>query len=128
MTQPSVRALICGDRRWDDPTVIRALIRGIAEIYGADNVTIIQGAARGADHLAMLAAAHLGLSGEAYPAKWDEHGKSAGPIRNQQMLREGKPNVVFAFHDNIAESNGTKDMVARARRADIPVYVIARAQ
>lgn len=39
-----------------------------------------------------------------FPAKWNEHGKAAGPIRNQQMLTEGKPDVVFAFHDDIASS------------------------
>jgi hypothetical protein len=30
--------------------------------------------------------------------KWDELGKKAGPLRNQRMLDEGKPDLVVAFH------------------------------
>jgi predicted Rossmann-fold nucleotide-binding protein len=34
---------------------------------------------------------------EDYPADWTKHGKSAGFVRNKQMLEEGKPDVVIAF-------------------------------
>jgi len=46
--------------------------------------------------------------------EWDELGKKAGPLRNQRMLDEGKPDLVVAFPGG----GGTKDMVsARLRRA-----------
>jgi hypothetical protein len=62
-----------------------------------------------------------------YPAQWHKYGRAAGPIRNQQMLAEGKPDLVLAFHDDIDGSRGTKDMVNRARRAGVKVEVISHA-
>jgi hypothetical protein len=40
------------------------------------------------------------------------------------MLDEGKPDVVWAFVDKpLAESRGTADMVRRAKKAGVPVFV-----
>lgn len=64
--------------------------------------------------------------GKGFPADWKRYGKAAGPIRNQQMIDEGKPDLVLAFHENINESRGTKDMVARARGIGIKVIIITR--
>lgn len=63
---------------------------------------------------------------EKYPADWEKYGKVAGPIRNQQMLDEGKPDVVYAFTDDLSNSRGTADMCRRANKAGVPVYVIGR--
>jgi hypothetical protein len=63
-----------------------------------------------------------------FEAAWDMHGKAAGAIRNQRMLDEGKPDEVWAFTDDLATSKGTADMVRRARKADVPVYVVSRAK
>ena len=45
------------------------------------------------------------------------YGKAAGPIRNQQMLDEGKPDVVIAFPG----ASGTADMINRAGLTNVPV-------
>lgn len=119
-----MRVLICGDRNWDAPWPITIIVRALK--HGAEPPTIIEGEARGADTMAARSAERMGVALERYPAKWDEHGKAAGPIRNQQMLTEGKPDAVFAFHDDIRASRGTKDMCDRAAKAGIPVYVIGR--
>ena len=37
------------------------------------------------------------------------------------------PNLVLAFHDDIESSRGTKNMVAIARKAGVPVEVITHA-
>jgi hypothetical protein len=48
----------------------------------------------------------------AYPADWDRDGRAAGPIRNRLMLgRHPEIDLVVAFHDYIASSKGTRDMV-----------------
>ena len=52
-----------------------------------------------------------------YPADWQKHGRAAGPIRNQQMLDEGKPDLVVAFDGG----RGTADMIARAEKAGVRV-------
>ena len=59
---------------------------------------------------------------ETYPADWDRHGKSAGPIRNRQMLAEGHPDLVVAFPDTV--SRGTWDMIGAARHAGVKVWVM----
>jgi hypothetical protein len=51
----------------------------------------------------------LGLPYIGYPADWGKYGNSAGPIRNQQMLEEERPDMVVAFPGN----NGTQDMIKK---------------
>ena len=55
-----------------------------------------------------------------YPADWDTHGRGAGPIRNKQMLEEGKPDLVIAFPGG----KGTANMIGQAKEAGIPVREI----
>ncbi|GAH58612.1 unnamed protein product [marine sediment metagenome] len=85
---------------------------------------MIQGMCRGADLIGKNAALKHGLSVEDYPAKWEKHGDAAGPIRNAQMLKEGKPDIVYAFHSNISLSKGTKNMIKQAKEKRIPVIII----
>jgi hypothetical protein len=58
------------------------------------------------------------------PADWTKYGKAAGPIRNQEML-DMDPDLVLAFHSDLDNSKGTKDMVARARKKGVKVIVIS---
>lgn len=124
-----MRVLICGDRNWDDPAPINWLVRGLSEECQAwDNpLTVINGAARGADTLGMKAAEAYEVSHVEFPALWTVEGKAAGVIRNQRMLDEGMPDVVFAFHDSLDKSKGTADMVRRAKKARLPTYVVSHA-
>lgn len=115
-----MRLLICGDRNWTDRRPIYAVLRrcGVGDV-------VIQGGAPGADSIAEQAAVALGLDNECYPAQWGRYGRGAGPIRNQQMLDEGEPDEVYAFHDNVADSKGTADMVRRAKAAGVSTYVVS---
>lgn len=85
---------------------------------------IIQGGAKGADRMARDFANANDIRCEQYDADWKAHGKAAGHIRNQQMLDEGKPDVVIAFPGGA----GTADMVKRARAAGVEVIEIAAQQ
>jgi hypothetical protein len=80
---------------------------------------VIHGACRGADVRGEWAARFLGIPFQPFPAEWKKYGLAAGPIRNRQMLVEGKPDLVMAFHDNLKNSKGTRDMLARADKASI---------
>lgn len=113
--------LICGDRDWTDELLIAKVLFLIED---KRNTTIIHGDARGADRIAGDLSKKMKMKVVPYPADWDKHGKSAGPIRNRQMLKEGKPNVVIAFHDNINRSKGTKDMLEVSGRAGVPGILI----
>ncbi len=108
-----MRVLVCGGRDYDDePAVVRALVAARATF-------VIDGGAPGADTLAWKwAKRHLAPDcRRTFDAEWHKHGKGAGPMRNQQMLDEGRPDLVIAFPGG----RGTADMVRRAERAGVPV-------
>jgi hypothetical protein len=118
-----MRILVCGDRNWNNRDFLYGYLSGITKDYYLGGITIIEGEARGADSMARDWAELFGINFELYPADWKLHGKAACPIRNRQMLN-AKPDLVIAFHNNIEQSKGTKNMVSIARKAGIRVEVI----
>ena len=125
-----MRLLVCGSRTFEDVKVVCDFLDGLNQ-RGSRVTTLIHGAARGADNHAAAWAAEMNdyEDGEieilAFPADWDRHGKRAGYVRNQQMLDEGKPNLVVAFVDKpLAESRGTAMMVNLARDAGVKTIVV----
>lgn len=113
-----MRVLVCGGRNFADwEKTCWAL-----DQYSRNDppITIIQGGASGADFLAKVWAKFNKVDFEEYPADWKTYGYAAGGIRNQQMLDEGKPDLVVAFPGG----NGTADMVRRAKKANIEVIEV----
>lgn len=125
------RLLVCGARTWTRCGVIYERLATWNEPYAAQ--VLIHGNADGADRIAALCAMALGINVDlppsaalgrpfgGYSANWKKYGLAAGPNRNAQMLREGKPDAVWAFHDDIAYSKGTRNMVEQAVKAGVPV-------
>lgn len=114
--------LICGDRDWNDEVLIAKVLFLIKD---RRNTTLIHGDARGVDRIAGSLGKMMKFKVVIpYPADWDTHGNSAGPIRNRKMLKEGKPDLVIAFHNDLARSKGTKDMVSIAQDAGVAVIVV----
>lgn len=111
-----MRALICGGRDFTDSRKFQRCMEQMEEQYGPFTC-IVQGGARGADRLAADYAVQMLVPCEEYPADWTTHGRAAGPIRNQQMLVEGKPGIVFAFEGG----RGTASMVSLAKAAGVRV-------
>lgn len=123
-----MKILISGDRDWTDALPIDVIINGFLTLgrRNGEPLVVIHGAARGADSLADTWKVIAGVTMCPFPADWKTYGRSAGPIRNRQMLDEA-PDLVIAFHDDLAQSKGTRDCVAEARRRQIPVWVLAHA-
>jgi len=115
-----MRILVCGGREYDDWFQFCGWMDAITKKAAPKDITIIQGGAKGADFLARVWAKYVRINSEEYPANWKKHGKGAGPIRNQKMLDEGKPDVVIAFPGG----TGTADMVERARKAKVKVIKV----
>ena len=114
-----MRLLITGDRNWSNDQIIGAVLTSLARDY--PDLVLIEGGANGADILSADIGRYLGIKVLEFKADWNRFGRGAGPIRNQQMLDEGKPTAVMAFHPDLKNSRGTLDMVKRARRANLPV-------
>ena len=114
-----MRILITGSRNWNDES---ALLRALCQYTQTpeNDITVVHGGAKGADACAHKAAKALRLNVRVYPAQWSEHGKKAGPIRNQQMVDAGA-DICLAFP--LGKSVGTWDCVRRAKAAGIPVKV-----
>ena len=111
--------LICGGRDFEDADMFNAAMSDLTRKFGCPSI-IIHGGAAGADQLADIWAFKKSLMVRRFGAKWKKYGRAAGPIRNQQMIDEGKPDFVVAFPGG----NGTADMIMKARAADIDVAEI----
>lgn len=123
------RVLVCGDREWNKQAPIVAQLHRIAKAEQLE--AVIEGDAPGADTLAGRAADALIDAGYpvvhlTYPAEWQKYGRAAGPIRNKQMITEGKPNLVLAFHSDLIRSKGTRDMLRQAHNHFIHFQVFTR--
>lgn len=121
-----MRVLVCGGRNYDDYMAVFSLLREMNYEYNFTH--LIQGGATGADELARnwvvyeksARKSNTEIEVVTYKADWETYGRAAGPIRNQQMLEDGKPDLVVAFPGGA----GTADMVRRALEKGIEVYEV----
>lgn len=111
-----LRVLVCGGRNFNDPLTLGSWLGGIVNSHGI--AMILEGGARGADRMAREFAKWKGIPVETYVAEWDVYGRAAGPLRNREMLDNGKPDLVVAFKGG----RGTANMVLQARQRGIPVF------
>jgi len=112
-----MRVLVCGGRDYNDREAVISVLSGIAGERMRPIETIIEGGAKGADASGRAYAYITDAECETYEADWKRFGNRAGPIRNQRMIDEGKPDLVVAFPGG----RGTADMVRRAKAAGVPV-------
>lgn len=117
-----MRIIVCGSRDWEFPTIVWNALEALADTHPNEEITIIHGDARGADRIAGHVAEALGMEVIAVPAEWEKFGKTAGPMRNKEMLGMS-PDSVLAFRSD-GPSPGTDHMVKLAIRAQLPVRVI----
>jgi ribA/ribD-fused uncharacterized protein len=110
-----MRVIICGGRDFTDVLYAVRKINKFNDEYPI--TTLICGMATGADTIGLEWARVNGIPVEEYPAEWTKYGKSAGPVRNVQMLEEGQPDAVLGLPGN----KGTRHMLEISRTANIPV-------
>jgi len=110
-----MRIIVCGGRDYQDRTTLFEVLDQLHEEEGID--LLIHGNARGADQLAGQYAENRGILVEIYPPDWSL-GRKAGPLRNQRMIDDGKPDAVLAFPGG----RGTDDMIRRAWKAGLKVW------
>lgn len=110
-----MRILVCGGRDFGKKFEERIWIINQLDTFTFTH--LIQGGASGVDTCARTYAISHDLPYTEYPAQWGKYSKSAGFIRNKQMLDEGKPDLVVAFPGG----RGTKMMIELAQKAGVPV-------
>ena len=112
-----MKLLVCGDRNWGSNLIIRMWLDYL------NPSLVIEGESRGADLISRKVAEEMGIKVDPYPARWEEYGRAAGPIRNREMLDQN-PDLVLAFHFDITQSKGTADTLFEAERRGISYAVI----
>lgn len=117
-----MRVAFIGSRNWTNQETIKEKLekyKSIAEKRG-EILTVVSGGAPGADTIAVDLAREMRCNTLKYQANWAKWGKAAGPIRNQELLDEGDPEVVVAFKKG-SISKGTDDMLEKASKRKIPI-------
>jgi hypothetical protein len=113
--------LVTGGRDYTDRAKVFAELDKVAAQVGP-SLFLICGGASGADRLAIEWKVARGYEAQVYLANWGRYPRGGGVIRNEEMLRKGKPDLVLAFPGG----NGTADMVRRAKKAGVPVVEFDR--
>lgn len=108
----TMRIIITGGRNFNNIELVKKVFSDLP----SGPHTIVHGGCSGADSLADKEARRRGWCVEVYPAKWNIHGKSAGPKRNAEMADMGA-DLCIAFPGG----RGTTNMVNNAKRRGIKV-------
>jgi len=126
----NVRVLITGSREFVPRAIIAAAISAVAREHPGEVLTIVHGAARGADRIAGAVTRDFParLVEEQHPVTdWGSKSdgtfdRAAGHRRNQRMVDAGAV-VCLAFPSRDSKNAGTWSAVAKAKAAGIPVRI-----
>ena len=120
------RILVCGGRHFEDYALLNNILNKVLKdkMLAPKDVEIVSGHSKGADMLGERWAEENNASVKIFPADWVKYKKSAGPIRNKQMIDyitcfENKMVVAFVSPN----SKGTKQTISLAEKNKIPVIV-----
>lgn len=115
-----MHVIVCGGRTFDNYAAVKKYLDMLHDLHRF--TLLIHGRAKGADTCAHRWAGERGIPVEMFPSHWRLHGHAAGPIRNKQMLVEGKPGLVVAFPGG----DGTADMMRKAREVGVEVIDLSK--
>ena len=118
MRTKGISVIVCGGRDYGNWAVVCDTLDQLASERHV--ARIVHGGATGADVLAVKWARLRNKEVACYEANWKHYKRAAGPIRNADMLRLEKPQLVVAFPGGA----GTADMVRQARAAGVEVYEV----
>ena len=124
-----MKIAVVGSREFKDmkfarSIIMKHLIFAIPSIDDKNKVEpiLISGGARGIDKLAEQEAISLKMKTKIFNPDWDKYGKSAGFIRNRDIIYSA--DMVLAFWDG--SSKGTKHSIDLAIKAGKPLNIYVR--
>ena len=117
----SIRLIVAGCRWFQDYQLLSGVLdQLLSKKIGVAEIQIVSGLANGADTLGERYAKEKGYSVKQFKADWETHGKSAGPVRNEEMAAYATHCVCFWD----GTSAGTNDMIQRANAHGLKIRVI----
>jgi len=102
-----MKAAIVGSRTFNDYSQLHWVLDKLRVMFSIDG--FVSGGAKGADRLAEIYASTCKIPIEVIKPNWEEHGKSAGFIRNAEIINAA--DIVVAFWDG--RSRGTRDSITK---------------
>lgn len=130
MTAPMVRAMARAQNRLVDGPRKRCIDAQVRDDLARFGVVIgIEGEADGADITSRILLVRAGQHVERFAItreEWREHGKKAGPLRNERMLRDGRPHEargLIVGARGTPHTAGSAHMLGLLRVANIPTII-----
>lgn len=119
-----MKILVCGSRGFNDYDQLASKLDDFLYTHDLSKIELVSGGARGADTLAERYASEKGIKFTRFDADWEQHGRSAGYIRNGVMAEycAGPENQCIAFWDG--KSLGTKHMIHAATKSRMTVVKV----
>lgn len=116
--QPSkpMRLVIAGGREFDDYALLKSAVAEALGEHPLNQLEVVSGAARGADRLGERWARENGVALRQFPADWNQHGKRAGYLRNEEMADYADAVLV------LPGGRGTDHMAQSARRRGLKLF------
>jgi predicted double-glycine peptidase len=109
-----MKTIIAGSRDFNHLSSVAYCIK-----QSGFNITeVVSGGCKGVDLLGEEWAKKNKIPIKRFPAAWDEHGKAAGPIRNQQMAEYADALIAIVAPN----SKGTRDMLNKANKHDLKIW------
>lgn len=114
------KMIVAGGRDFSDTELFLQTMQQVEQELAKYAVSLVSGMAKGADMMAWQFARQEGITCHHFPADWNQHGKSAGFRRNQEMadFSDG----LVAFWDG--KSRGTKHMIETMTKQDKWIMVV----
>lgn len=98
---------------------VEDVMEALFDVHQLETCTVICGGANGADALGGQWGVAHHHTVEYFPAEWDQLGRKAGFVRNEQMACRGQ--ILIAFWDG--QSKGTRHMIDLALKHGLEVHV-----
>src|SRR6476620_2971782 len=108
--------IITGSRTWTDENLIEQVVK-----EHSPQLLVQGGCPKGADKISKRIAEKLNIPTLTFRADWDFYGKSAGPIRNCEMLDNFPKAILLAFR--MDSSVGTTHCIVQAKKRNMTVQV-----
>jgi len=114
-----VKVIIAGSRTLENRAIDIQYILSSLRMDWLSVTEVVSGTARGVDQIGEDWAKDWDIPVKRFPADWDKHGKAAGFIRNGEMADYADACIIIWD----GKSNGTKDMMTRAIKQNLKLFV-----